>query len=90
MDTRITPFGDHPDGGKITELKENEPIPEHMMPISFEAQKILDEIPQDQRVQFVLDSTDEKLKKEKEWLINKLQKQHQEDFINLQRKLGKL
>ena len=72
MDTRITPFGEHPDGGKISPLNENEPVPEYMMPISAEAQKILDEIPQDQRVNFVINSEDPRLAAERDWLLNKL------------------
>lgn len=72
MDTRITPFGDHPDGGKITELKEGEPIPDYMMPVSEETRKILENVPQDQRMSFILNSDNPKLQPEKEWIENKL------------------
>ena len=81
MDTRITPFGDHPDGGKIVDLKEGEPIPDHMMPVSEEARKILESVPQEQRMDFILHSIDPKLRTEREWLINKLRKQNEVEFL---------
>lgn len=81
MDTRQTPFGDHPDGGKISELKADEPIPNHMMPISPEAQKILDKIPMVSRVGFVLNSTIPELKEEKEYLLNRMKVESPKHFM---------
>jgi len=82
MDTRITPFGDHPDGGKISELKEGEEIPDYTMPLGEEARKILENIPQNQRMNHVLNSGDPRLEKEREWLINKLEKENKLAFIH--------
>ena len=81
MDTRITPFGDHPDGGKISELKEDEEVSEYMMPISSVAQKILEPIPLNERMSFILGSDDPQLRPEREWVENKLRKEHGLEFI---------
>lgn len=50
-----------------------------MMPLGVEAIEILDEIPVEQRVDFVLHSNDPKLKSEKEWLINRLKEINEKD-----------
>jgi hypothetical protein len=81
MDTRITPFGDHPDGGKIKHFADDEPMPDHMMPISAQAEMILENIPQQERVNFILHSKDPRLKKEREWLENKLRKEHIKEVL---------
>lgn len=71
MDTRITPFGDHPNGGKIREFEEGEQLPDHMMPLSKEAKKILETISPEQRMSFIVNSEDPRLEKERDWILNK-------------------
>lgn len=81
MDTRTSPFGNHPDGGKISQLEEGKLIPEHMMPLSSEAIEVLDKIPQQERVNFVLHSDDPKLADARKWLEDKLRQKAEADFI---------
>lgn len=86
MDTRIEPFGNHPDGGSIKEFAEGEKMPAHYMPLSAAAIKILEDnnVPQHERVSFIINSKDPLLRPEQEWLINKLRKMKQQKFVEEQ------
>jgi len=88
MDTRtnigseVYPFGNHPDGGKISELRGE--IPNHMMPLSEEARKILEKIPLTSRLEFVYNSTDPRLEQERKFINNKLKRENPEIFAKLE------
>ncbi len=88
MDTRITPFGNHPDGGKISEFSSEEKMPDYMLELSQEVVKILENVPQKDRVDYVLHSIEPELWEAREALKNKLY----ERFLNesLRKAEGKL
>lgn len=84
MDTRITPFGDHPDGGKIKELDPNEEIPNYMMPLNDEARKILEGVPVRSRVDFILGSTNPELAEQRAFLEDRLKKESPATYAQLE------
>lgn len=75
MDTRQEPFGNHPDGGSIKQFESEEKMPKYMLPLSVEATKILDAIPQENRVNYLLnESTEPELEEARNALKDKLAK----------------
>lgn len=74
MDTRQEPFGNHPDGGSIKEFASDENMPEYMLPLDGKVVEILNNILQEDRVDYILNSTEPELEEAKTELKRRLKK----------------